>query len=457
MAHFPLSYREPNGLAVLPVQQVRSVAADWKAIVARQTAITVRRASALRQFEGNIMLKLSELLEKRAAAFARMKSAQEEGGDTFDQAETEVRDLDAQIKRARSIDDMERREAGTPLHGDRQLDTEIRSRFSLARAVAGAAGLAVDWGFEREVQQELQQRSGRAAKGILVPTEIFERRVLTSTGDGAAIVPTDHRPDLYISALTAASVVRGLGATVLTGLTGNLEIPREAASPAIGWVAENSALPTGDADFDSVTLSPKHAGAITEWSRNMVMQSSPQVEQLLRNMLARDLALAIDRAAIKGGGANEPDGILSTVGIQTQAYAASIMDTTAEMIAKADVANVDARRSFLTTNGVKKIALKTKDGDGLPIGIPTIFHNEPVTFNNQVPTNLGTDTDEHGLIYGDWSELLIGIWSELDILVNPYEASAYAKGNISIRAMATVDCAVRHAAAFVSATGVEVA
>ncbi|KAA9014075.1 phage major capsid protein [Sphingobium limneticum] len=405
-------------------------------------------------------MKLSELLEKRAAAFARMKAAQGEGGEAFDNAETEVRDLDGQIKRVRSIDDMERREAGTPLHGDRQLDTEIRSRFSLARAVAGAAGLAVDWGFEREVQQELQQRSGRQAKGVLIPTEIFERRVLTSTGDGAAIVPTDHRPELYISALTAASVVRGLGATVLTGLTGNLDIPREAASPAIGWVAENSPLPKGDPDFDSVTLSPKHAGAISEWSRNMVMQSSPQVEQLLRNMLARDLALAIDRAAIKGGGANEPDGILSTDGIQTVAYDGTVFaltNATAEMVAAADIANVDARRSFLATNGVKKMALKMRDGNGLPIPASALFHNEPVTFNNQVPSNLGTGTDEHGLIYGDWSELLIGIWSELDILVNPYEASAYAKGNISIRAMATVDCAVRHPAAFVSATGVEVA
>ena len=83
------------------------------------------------------------------------------------------------------------------------------------------------------------------------------------------------------------------------------------------------------------------------------------------------------------------------------------------------------------------------------------FHDEPATFSNQVPTDLGAGTDEHGLIYGDWSELLIGIWSEIDILVNPYESTAYSKGNVSIRAMATVDCAVRHPAAFVSATGVD--
>lgn len=402
-------------------------------------------------------MKLSELLEKRAAAFARMKAAQDEGGDAFDQAETEVRDLDAQIKRARSIDDMERREAGTPLHGDRQLDAEIRSRFSLARAVAGAAGLAVDWGFEREVQQELQQRSGRPAQGVLIPTEIFEQRVLMPNGsgpggNGADLVAIDHRPDLYISALTAASVVRSLGATVLTGLTGIVDIPREKASPTIGWVADNSALPSSDADFDSVSLTPKHAGAISEWSRNMVLQSSPQVEQLLRSMLARDLALAIDRAAIKGGGANEPVGIMSAPsingGVQKLATPADpddidVLDLAADMISMADVVNVSARRSFLTSNSIKKTSLKRLDADGKPLGIPTIFHNEPVTFSNQVPSD--------AMLYGDWSELLMGIWSEIDILVNPYEASAYSKGNIKIRAMATVDVALRHPAAFVVA------
>ena len=87
---------------------------------------------------------------------------------------------------------------------------------------------------------------------------------MLTTSAGAELVPTVHRPDLYISALTASSVVRGLGATVLNGLTGNLSIPRETDSPAIGWVAENAALSSDDANFDSVTLSPKHAGAISE-------------------------------------------------------------------------------------------------------------------------------------------------------------------------------------------------
>ncbi|MCB2077665.1 MAG: phage major capsid protein [Novosphingobium sp.] len=400
------------------------------------------------------MPKLKDLLERRAAITAELEK-DDVSDDRIMELRSEYDSLKPKIARAEMLEEAERRESGETVHGDAKLDMELRNNFSATRLIAGASGLGVDWGFEREMQAELAKRAGRAPKGVYLPTEIFEKRVLT-TSAASELVPTDHRPDLYISALTNSSVVRGLGATVLNGLTGNLSIPRETDSPAVGWVAENAALSSDDANFDSVTLSPKHAGALSEWSRNMLMQASPDVETLLRRMLARNLALAIDLAAIEGGGTNEPDGVLETSGIQTQAYATSIFDTAAEMIAKADIANVaEARRAFLTSNVIKKICMKALDADGLPIGMMKPFHDEPATFSNQVPTDLGAGTDEHGLIYGDWSELLIGIWSEIDILVNPYESTAYSKGNVSIRAMATVDCAVRHPAAFVSATGVD--
>ena len=394
-------------------------------------------------------MKTSDLVEQRAAIVKRMSEAHDaDNSEAFSTAEKELATVDAKLERARKIDAADRAEPGTPIAGDEKLISEIRSRFRVTRAIAAAASLGVDAGFEREIQTELAKRAGRPAEGLFIPTEVFERRVLT-TSTGAELVPTDHRPDQYISALTASSVVRGLGARVLNGLVGNLSIPRETDSPAVGWVAENAALTSDDADFDAVTMSPKHAGALSQFSRNMLLQASPDVEGLLRTMLARNLALAIDRAAIQGGGANEPVGVLGTSSVQSVSSPASLFEAVADAIALADAENVGSSRALLTTPEIRKIAALALDVNNRPQGVATVFHNVPASFSNQVPKDLGAGA-EHGLIYGDWSELLIGIWSEVDILVNPFESTAYSKGNVSIRAMATVDVAMRHAKAFVS-------
>lgn len=402
--------------------------------------------------------RVAELIERRAAALDTMKANEAAGGAPFDAAKTEFDTLTVEIERARVVETAQRAADGQTIGGgnrDAQLDTELR-QFSIRAAIAGAAGLAVEWGRERELQAELAKRAGKAASGVYIPTEVFELRTLTAAGDGANLVPTDHRPDQYISALTAASMVRSLGATVLTGLSGNVEIPRETGAPSVGWFADNATIPTGDGAFDQVTLQPRHVGAITEWSRNMLLQSSPQIETLLRNMLARDLALAIDRAAIKGGGTNEPTGILATSGIQTVAYAAPLSEVAAKMITLANVANVAAQRAFLTTPEVGQIAMLAKTTTNEMIPVADQFHGQRYEFSNLVPKTLNPTANKHGLIYGDWTELLIGVWTEIDVLVNPYESTAYSKGNVSLRAIATTDCALRHAASFVSATGVAV-
>jgi HK97 family phage major capsid protein len=193
-------------------------------------------------------------------------------------------------------------------------------------------------------------------------------------------------------------------------------------------------------------------------SRQMIQQASPDVEQLLRNMLSRNIALEIDRAAIAGSGTGaEPRGLLSDPDVDSVPFATDLFTTTANMIAAADLANVGSSRAFLSTNGVRATAMKLRDDNGRAIPISEQFHGETAYFTNQAPSGLGEEEDEHGLAYGDWADFLIGVWSQLDVLVNPYAETAYSKGNVLIRAMATVDFGVRRPASFVTASGVTVA
>jgi HK97 family phage major capsid protein len=402
------------------------------------------------------LAKLHELLEQRADAHDAMKAADaKDDNAAFEQAETEWRSLDEKVKRAQAIENAQRLEAGEPVNGqsDPQLRNELR-KFSVAKMIAHKAGLGGDAGFEIEMQGELAKRAGKQAEGFYVPTEIFEQRVALTSANGA-IVDSDYRPDQFISALTNSTIMGQMGATTLTGLTGDVILPRETGSPNVGWVNENEALGTGDATFDSVGLSPKHVGGISEYSRQMVMQSSPDIENLLRGMLARDIGTEIDRAAISGTGADaEPLGILNDTDVPTVAFDTDLFTTTADMIGAADAANVGSRRAFLATNALKISAMKLRDANELPIPLSATFHGETVNFTNQAPSNLGVDEDEEALIYGDWRDFLIGVWSQLDVLVNPYAESAYSKGNLLIRAMATVDFGIRRPGSFAIATGV---
>jgi len=422
------------------------------------------------------MTTLRQLLERRGAIAAEMRQINDAAGDAdlspeqaarFDELKTELGSLEQRIARQSALEDAERRMQGQPLGGtgDRNLDRELRS-FSLVRALASQVpGLDVDAGRERELSQEIARRAGRPFQGMAVPMAIFhqpvEQRVLTTAapaqGPGGNLVATDHLGNQFIDILRKALIVRRLGARTLSGLTGNVDIPRLKASATAGWVAENAALSSSDHQFDKVSLTPKHAGCLTELSRNMLQQASPDVESLVRADFAAVLAETLDAAAIAGTGtSNQPLGILNTSGIGDVALGANgdALDYDAVVDLMAKVADADAEMgslAFATNTKVRAAAMKMMAADARPLGLDTLFQGMPRVFSNVVPSNLTKGTSSgvcSALIYGNWSDLLIGLWSELDILVNPFETTAYSKGNVQVRAMMTVDISVRHPESF---------
>jgi len=386
----------------------------------------------------------------------------------FDELKGELENAEKAIGRQQLLDEAERRMQGGQQiagSGDNRLDAEFR-QFSLLKAIGGAAGMqGVDWGRERELQPELAKRAGTNPQGVLVPLEVFERpveqRVLTTTnpaaGPGSNIIATDYMGAQFIDILRNALAVKRMGARVLNGLVGNVDIPRRKASGTSAWVAENGALSAADIQFDKVQLTPKHAGALTELSRNMILQTSPDVEDLVRQDFAAILAEAVDSVAIQGGGSNEPTGILETsnigdVAMGTDGAAFTSGDEIVDLIGTVADANAETGSlAFLTNIAVRSALMKLKDSDNRYFGLEALFQGFPHYFSNLVPSTLdkGTATGVcSAMIYGNWNDLLLGYWSAFDLLVNPYESTAYSKGNVQIRAMLTCDVAVRHAESF---------
>lgn len=408
---------------------------------------------------------LAAIREQRAAKVAEMRAlvSKAEGEKRslaqpeqtkFDTLKAEVQDLEAQAERAQFLEDAERRTAGQPVT-DRAHDRLQRSVNIVEVIRAQMEGRALT-GAAAEYQAETERRTGRKAQGVFVPMAALEQRV-TTTGTAGEIVPTVHRPDQYIEPFRNSLLARRLGVRVLSGLSGNLSIPKHGTGTTVGWVAENAALTPSDMTFDSVSLSPKHAGGMTEMSRQLLQQSSPDIEQLVRDDLSFMLAQAIDSALFIGGGTNEPDGVLSTTGIQTANLATLSWANILAMLQKLDLVNASAA-NFVGSTKVKAKVEGTLKEAGIAgyICENGRINNLPAYFTNQLPLNATPDPDTGRLIAGDWSQVLLGIWSEIDLLVNPYAETAYSKGNVLVRAMSTVDIAVRHPEAFVVADDIAV-
>ena len=394
--------------------------------------------------------KVAEMRQMLNAAQSEKRSLNPQEQSAFDTLKATITDLEGQESRATFLEDAERRAMGTPV-ADKSLNDLHRSVNVLDVIRAQMEGRALS-GAALESHQESERRTGRKAQGVFVPLAALESRAVNTTATAPELIATNHRADQYIEPFRNSLLARRLGVRVLSGLTGNVSIPKYATGNSAGWVAENAAITESSAmTFDSVTLTPKHAGGMSQMSRQLIQQGSPDIEQLVRGDLSFLLAQAIDSALIAGGGTNEPTGVLSTVGIQTASLSTLSWANLVAMASKLDLVNATPNAWLLgATPKAKLMALV--DTTGLPVKFLDNgrMMNLPAYATNQL-ANKDASPDTGRIILGDWSQVMLGIWSEIDILVNPFAETAYSKGNVLVRAMSTVDIAVRHPEAFVVA------
>ena len=410
-------------------------------------------------------MRLHEIKEKRAALVTEMRGILASAGDKltaeqqtkFDGLKTQITDLEGQEARANFLEAEERRLLGQAPNNETRDKAQLEGNISLSRILQAKMEGRSLTGAEAEYAQEAERRNGRTAEDVFVPLSLFEKRgTVNTTTTGNDLVGTDLRADQYVGALRNNLLARKLGVRVLSGLQGNVTIPRYTTGTTAGWVAEGTGLTGSDMTFDSITLTPKHAGGITEMSRQLIQQSSPDIEQLIRDDLSFVLAQAIDSALIKGGGANEPTGVLATANVQTANLATLSWANVLAMLQKLDLVNASAANIVASTK-VKAKLMGTLKSAGIAGYLMEggKMADLPVYFSNQVAEKTGTPNTGR-LIAGDWSQVMLGLWSEVDLLVNPFDSTAYARGGVLVRAMATCDIAVRHPTAFVFAEDIAI-
>jgi len=388
------------------------------------------------------------------------------------------------------LDAISERGSSKPLQempGDLKLSDAEKRSYSLTRAVrahvdALTSKRAVERTFETELSEEIAKKAGRESRGFFVPYDFMARnvgdegpsllkRTLTASGGvatGGAVVQSTVVGSQYVPPNYNVPVVVKAGARVLSGLQGNVLIPAMTSGKSVTWVTpENTAVTAADPTFAQISLTPKDMGTVVDISRRLLLQSNPAVDGLLRDDIAMAIANGLDAAAINGSGSSgQPLGLLGqSIGVQaggTNGAALTWANLTylPQLIAAANrlvgpLSFVGSAAAFFHAARTVKVAnyptflaqyeenLNAQNGMGTGSMMGYQFHT-----SQNVPSNLakGTGTNLSAVILGHWSDLLIGEWGVLDMLVDPYTFSN--TGAIRIRAFMTVDVGVRYAGSF---------
>ncbi len=321
-------------------------------------------------------------------------------------------------------------------------------------------------GLEREVSQDIARMRGKEPSGLYAPNELvfgdLSRRDLEYGGgeSGKTLVGTDHLAGHFIDALRNRPVVIDAGATVMSGLVGNVSIPRQSTTTTAYWVAEGGSPTEGAPAMDAVTMTPKTVAAYVDIMRRPMKQATPAADAIVTRDVSRSLSLAADLAALHGTGSNnQPTGVAATSGIGSVAGGtnggAPTLAHLLELEEDVSVANGDRGSLAYITNPVVRRKLKgtlvtATYGDRMVWGEgDRPLNGYPAHVTNQVSSTLTKGTASgvcSAIFFGAWQELLFGMWGGIDVIVDPYTLST--SGGVRIAAHLDMDIAVRHAASF---------
>ena len=330
-------------------------------------------------------------------------------------------------------------------------DEEARNfRFvNVINALASPADAAAQKraAFEFEACEAAAEKYGSRQKdGFVIPNEVLLAKRDVDTTAAANLIATDLHAQSFIDLLRNKTLFLNIGSQ-LSGLVGDVSIPRQSSAMTGYWVAEDAEATQSDPGFDAVSLSPKTVAANTYMTRKMRQQTCLDMENFVRNDIALALANAIDYAVLYGTGAsNQPTGIKNTSNIKTVDFETASKPTYAEVVdmyselAEANAAHGSLK--YVSGAGMNAHFMTTAKVSSGEILIKNAVDGSLAGFAHDI-TNQCASTD---MFFGNWLDLIIALWGSLEIIVNPYTYSK--KGGLLVSAFKDVDFAVRHPESF---------
>jgi HK97 family phage major capsid protein len=429
----------------------------------------MNKIKALKEERGRLLGELSTLqstIEREARSMADTEN------NRLSEIEARLGAIKAEVESLEKLQNLAAQAAG---HSASRSEEKEKSNMAKDYSFKRAMEMAIT-GRREGVEGEFSamggsefQRSGVSvsAHSIKIPSEVFTRD-MTATGgssgsEGGVNIQTSVGS--IIDVLLPRTVLAGLGVQRLSGLVGNLDLPTASTLPSAGWNTENGTATEKSPAFSKITFSPKRLAAYIQVSNQLMLQSSNSIDGYVRNWLLNAMAQSLETAAIKGGGSNEPVGIIGNANVNvTFAGGATSNSTNANGIAPvwADVVNLMKAVENANGNGVAyltnplvkaKLQTTARQSSGVegnfiwPSG-GTDLNGYNVQTTTLVPSNLskGSSSTLSAMIFGDFSKMAIANWGGMELTVDPYSGATAGLTNVVLNAY--LDCNLLNPAAF---------
>lgn len=378
-----------------------------------------------------------EEVEKKNTDTEDEKEVQVE--DTVEKSDEEVVDEDKDKDNDVEGEDKEETRSARTTHKHININTMKEQRFSLLKAIRNVAENRqqdkVTAAVCNEGMKEMRAAGLNTVGQIYIPT-METRAAVSVASEGVDVVATD----LYdiIEPLRAKNVLVQAGAKFYTGLTNNAQIPVMTGGN-VGWAGETAAATDGNVLFNNVTLTPKRLTAYVDISKMLLAQDSIGVENAIRQDLINAINSKLESTILGKGAksATTPAGIFNgktptkvtdfegLVGLEAKVEEANVLGGISY------IASPSARASFRNmmkgSRGTAQLAYTDGTLDGTPVY--STSNVEAKTF-----------------VVGDFSNLAIGSWGGLDIVVDNYTQAV--NGMIRLVVNAYFDAALIRPEAF---------
>ena len=265
-----------------------------------------------------------------------------------------------------------------------------------------------------EGQKEMRNRSLSLVGQIQLPSN-YEERAITVQTEGEDVVATNLMD--VMGSLKAKSVLVKAGARVLENLRGDVQFPLS-SSANCSWSDETSQTAATDMTFTHVKLSPKRLSCVVDVSKQFLLQDSASAEQVIREEIISSISSKLEKTFLgsEQGTNNKPEGIFYNNGAPLIEVSKFVDLTNLE--AEVENANVDGKVVYLVSPKAKASLRNLVKGEKTT---NLVYENGAVDGTEALSTS---NIAEKRFAYGDFSNVVIANWGNLDITVDPMTKAA---------------------------------